>query len=278
MDIVNNIWFAIGEFFWNMNSRLALLYLASTVVIAFVIWLSKGRPVTFLKWLIPAAVYRHKSNLLDIKIFLFNSVLMLGGFFALVSFTPMVTIGLLDLFLGLSGEAYAPAEFALLRSAIATVIMILTLDFCKYWGHYIHHEHPALWPFHAVHHSAEVMTPLTVGRVHPMFRVFQTMIVALIASAVQTVILFAVMGKIDLITIGSANVGYVAFNMLGSNLCHSHIWLSYGRFWKHIFISPAQHHIHHSSDKKTLTKTTVKCLLFGIGCSARSTSTIAKST
>ena len=56
----------------------------------------------------------------------------------------MVTIGLLDLFVGLSGEAYAPAEFALLRSAIATVIMILTLDFYKYWVHYIHHEHPAL--------------------------------------------------------------------------------------------------------------------------------------
>ena len=111
-----------------------------------------------------------------------------------------------------------------------------------------------------------------------MFRVLKTMIVALIASAVQTVILFAVMVKIDLITIGSPNVGYVVFNMLGSNLCHSHIWLSYGRFWKHIFISPAQHHIHRSSDKKTLTKTTVKCLLFGIGCSARSTSPMAKST
>ena len=65
-------------------------------------------------------------------------------FFALVSFTPMVTIGLLDLFVGLSGEAYAPAEFSLLHSAIATLIMILTLDFYKYWVHYIHHEHPAL--------------------------------------------------------------------------------------------------------------------------------------
>ena len=49
MDIVNNIWFATGEFFWNITSRLAVLYLASTVVIAFVIWLSKGRADTFLK-------------------------------------------------------------------------------------------------------------------------------------------------------------------------------------------------------------------------------------
>ena len=61
-------------------------------------------------------------------------------FFALVSFTPMVTIGLLDLFLA----PYAPAEFSPLHSAIATLIMILTLDFYKYWVHYIHHEHPAL--------------------------------------------------------------------------------------------------------------------------------------
>ena len=52
----------------------------------------------------------------------------------------MVTIGLLDLFLA----PYAPAEFSPLHSAIATLIMILTLDFYKYWVHYIHHEHPAL--------------------------------------------------------------------------------------------------------------------------------------
>ena len=53
-------------------------------------------------------------------------------------------------------------------------------------------------------------------------------------------------GRIDLVTIGGANAMYVLFNALGANLRHSHIWLSYGRVMEHIFISPAQHQIHHS--------------------------------
>lgn len=253
MDILNSILGEATAYFWNMNSRLAVLYLALTVLIAAVIWHMRGRPETFRTWLLPAAVYRHKSNLLDIKIFVVNAVLAFVGIFTAISIAPLVTVGLLELFISFSPD-YMPAEVSWTRSAIATVIIILTLDFCKYWAHYIHHEHPALWPFHAVHHSAEVMTPLTVGRVHPMFRVIQILIVGLLVGLAQAVILFTVMGKIDVLTIGSANAGYVLFNMLGANLRHSHIWLSYGPKWEHIFISPAQHHIHHSSDKKHFNK------------------------
>jgi sterol desaturase/sphingolipid hydroxylase (fatty acid hydroxylase superfamily) len=34
--------------------------------------------------------------------------------------------------------------------------------------------------------------------------------------------------------------------MLIHNFHHSHIWLRFGAFWERIFISPAQHQIHHS--------------------------------
>ena len=37
----------------------------------------------------------------------------------------------------------------------------------------------------------------------------------------------------------------VLFNFAAANLRHSHIWISFGRLEK-IFISPAQHQIHHS--------------------------------
>ena len=37
----------------------------------------------------------------------------------------------------------------------------------------------------------------------------------------------------------------VMFNFAAANLRHSHIWISFGRLEK-IFISPAQHQIHHS--------------------------------
>ena len=40
------------------------------------------------------------------------------------------------------------------------------------------------------------------------------------------------------------------FNITGANLRHSHVNISYGMFLEKIFISPAQHQVHHSiSDK-----------------------------
>lgn len=224
------------------------------MLLANIIWRVRGSEGSFAKFLFPAAVYRHKSNLVDIKIFLFNIVLSMGGLFATLAFGPLVTSGLLDLFMSISDTDHIAPAYSLGRSALATLIMILTLDFCKYWAHYIHHEARILWPFHAVHHSAEVLTPLTANRNHPVFLLIRAVIYSVIVGAVQAIMLWLLLGKIDLITIGTANIGYVLFNMAGSNLRHSHIWLSYGPRWEHIFISPAQHHIHHSSDKKHFNK------------------------
>lgn len=192
-------------------------------------------------------MYLHKSNLVDIKIFLFNTVIGVLGFFAAVGFTTAMSHSTMTTLAGWFGTPDLPKDITFWRSALATVIMILTLDFCKYWAHYIHHENRMLWPFHAVHHSAEVLTPLTAYRNHPVFLLIRDIIFSIVVGVVQGVMLFALIGEISLITIGSANVGYVAFNILGSNLRHSHIWLSYGPLWEHIFISPAQHQIHHSS-------------------------------
>nr|WP_255698883.1 sterol desaturase family protein [Yoonia sp. I 8.24] len=132
--------------------------------------------------------------------------------------------------------------------------MILTLDFCKYWAHRLHHETSILWPFHALHHSAEVMTPLTATRNHPVFLIVRGAIYSIVVGIVQALILFLIIGKIEVLTIGTVNAGYFIFNVLGSNLRHSHVWLSYGRVLEHVFISPAQHHIHHSIELKHYNK------------------------
>jgi len=39
------------------------------------------------------------------------------------------------------------------------------------------------------------------------------------------------------------------YNLVG-NLRHSHVWLSYGPVLSHIFVSPAQHQIHHSVEER----------------------------
>ncbi len=230
---------------YDPNERISALYILCTLVLAFVIWLASGRGTRFRQWLLPREVYTHRSNLLDIKLFITNKFLSFVGLTGAVFFPPLVAFAVLQMLHGgPAPEAIEPAGWAL--GLLATVIIVMTSDFCKYWAHRWHHELKALWPFHAVHHSADVMTPLTVMRSHPVETMIRNLLISAILGAVQGVMLFLIVGRIDLVTLGGANALYFLFNALGANLRHSHIWLSYGRVMEHVFISPAQHQIHHS--------------------------------
>jgi sterol desaturase/sphingolipid hydroxylase (fatty acid hydroxylase superfamily) len=50
--------------------------------------------------------------------------------------------------------------------------------------------------------------------------------------------------------IAGANAFVVLANLTVSNFHHSHIWISFGPVLERIFISPAQHQIHHSIEPK----------------------------
>lgn len=51
-------------------------------------------------------------------------------------------------------------------------------------------------------------------------------------------------------TVLSINAVDFAWNATGSNLRHSHVWLSYPRWLSHLLISPAMHQVHHSADPR----------------------------
>ncbi|KEJ90765.1 sterol desaturase family protein [Sulfitobacter donghicola] len=254
MELLSQIYATFIRTFTDLESRLAVFYLCITILIVAILWVVRGRPTSFVSYLLPKEVYLHKSNIVDIKIFLFNSILSAGGLFAAVTMTPVMTVTVLNALGSLTGASPAPVDLTLGKMALATLIMILTLDFCKYWAHRLHHETMILWPFHALHHSAEIMTPLTANRNHPVFLILRALIYTVIVGSVQALMLFLLMGKIEILAIGSVNAGYFMFNALGSNLRHSHVWLSYGPVMEHIFISPAQHHVHHSIDPKHYNK------------------------
>jgi sterol desaturase/sphingolipid hydroxylase (fatty acid hydroxylase superfamily) len=254
MEILYEFFSTVLLRFTSLHSRLAVLYLAITVLIVAVLWVARGRPTSFVSYLLPKDVYLHRSNLVDIKIFLFNTFLSVSGVFAIVTITPVIASSVLNGLLTITGSSTASPDLTLGKLAMATAIMILTIDFCKYWAHRLHHEVNVLWPFHALHHSAEIMTPLTANRNHPVFLILRFLLFSVVVGAVQAFMLFLLMGKIEILTIGTVNAGYFIFNALGSNLRHSHVWLSYGRVLEHVFISPAQHHIHHSIDRKHYNK------------------------
>lgn len=244
MELFFNYLRDLGEIPFNMNFRVSLFYLLCTVVLAGGIWIWQGRPKSFISWLLPAAVYRHRSNLLDIKLFFTNRFVDVSGLAGAVFFPPLVAIALIELWASVT--EYTPPPDSWGRTLLATVIIVMASDFCKYWAHRLHHEWKILWPFHAVHHSADVLTPLTVMRAHPVESLLRNLLITIVVGVVQAVVLILVLGKIDMVTIGGANALYFLFNALGSNLRHSHIWLSYGPILEHIFISPAQHQVHHS--------------------------------
>ena len=60
----------------------------------------------------------------------------------------------------------------------------------NYWAHVLFHKVPALWAFHRVHHSVEVLTPAAAYRIHPVeiigFAMLQAPAVGSLRSSMRT--------------------------------------------------------------------------------------------
>ncbi|MEZ5935568.1 MAG: sterol desaturase family protein [Alphaproteobacteria bacterium] len=220
--------------------RLFPVYLLTTILIACAVYLTVRPREPFLRWLLPWSTWSHASTMVDIKLFALNRLLSLVGVFNSVFLTSATALFVLTLLSGRPGEGQS------VNPIFASFCILLAHDFGIYWIHRIHHETRILWPFHSVHHSAEVMTPITVYRKHPIYDVLSSAARGLFSGVIQGVVLAMFVGPMTLSTLLGINVFYVLFNLLGANLRHTHIWLSYGRVLEHIVISPAQHQIHHS--------------------------------
>jgi sterol desaturase/sphingolipid hydroxylase (fatty acid hydroxylase superfamily) len=135
-----------------------------------------------------------------------------------------------------------------------TLAQILWSDFMLFYVHYLFHKVPAFWEFHKVHHSAEVMTPITAYRVHP-FELFLTMNVTAIGTALLVgIVNYFTGGDHAEIRIWNINVVQFAFYAIGFNLRHSHIPLGYGAAISRVLVSPWMHQVHHSSEARHLDR------------------------
>jgi sterol desaturase/sphingolipid hydroxylase (fatty acid hydroxylase superfamily) len=187
--------------------------------------------------------------MVDLKVALFNLAVTGTGAISALYFAPQVTLALMAQLAVLTGAG--PAEATTVWGGIfAGAILFLTQDFCRYWNHYFHHERRFLWPFHAVHHSAEVMTPITFLRAHPLYTALQMVVISVLVGIVQAVVLFTLVGRIEPWVVYGGTLAFNAYVFFGAHLRHSHIWVSYGRTLEHILLSPAQHQIPHSSDPR----------------------------
>lgn len=126
------------------------------------------------------------------------------------------------------------------------IIATVVIDFVAYFTYYLQHKSPLFWQFHKVHHSAEVMHPISNFREHPIDNLFYALTFgvgygAMIAGAM---IFFGFVPSVPSL-LRVPLLGFFS-NLAGYNLRHSQIWLRWPGKLSMIFPSPAHHHVHHS--------------------------------
>ena len=141
-----------------------------------------------------------------------------------------------------------------LSTLLFTSFFFLLDDFSRFALHLALHKVPSLWEFHKFHHSVETLTPLTVTRTHPVEAILFTLRSAIVQGGTIAIFIFLFGQQLSLFTILGVNVFVVLFHGLGSNLRHSHISVSYPNVIENCLMSPAQHHLHHSSSQKHFDK------------------------
>lgn len=130
---------------------------------------------------------------------------------------------------------------------IVTISLYLSYEFAYWFYHFLCHRVEFLWKFHAVHHSAESLSPLTNFRVHPVDTILFANVLAVANGSVSGVLAHRFGGANALTISGTNAIVLVAFLLIGT-LQHSHFWMSFQGMWGRIFLSPAHHQIHHSVD------------------------------
>ena len=245
------------EEFTNPQKRIFVGYLMSAFVLALV-WLciaERDSAKAAIKKIFDKNVWLSTSSLADFKIILVNRVIMSGTAAALVTQITISTF-LYKLFHGQALIEPLALHFISAGSVavIFTVFFFVFDDFSRFYVHRLMHRVPVLWAFHQVHHSAETMTPFTIFRAHPIEGFIFTLRTSVVQGIVISVFLFLFGSKVDLITVYGASVGVVIFHSLGSNLRHSHVKIRYPRLIELFFISPGQHQIHHSTEKRHFDK------------------------
>jgi len=201
----------------------------------------------FMRFCFPQDILTHSSTMTDIKLKFINNFVMpmvnVTWRFNAAWFTGFLLSGLI----ATCGPPLKIFEWNFTAMVVFTILLAIAQDLGFYLCHLAHHRIPVLWAFHKVHHSAEVMTPLTSTRAHPLELMLIPPSQALMGSLVMVPALYLFDTPPTLVELFGINLVVLAFNLAGGALGHSHVWITWPPALQRIFVCPALHQIHHSS-------------------------------
>lgn len=234
---------------WSPGERFWWAYLAAALLLAAAAF-SASRPRAglwrFLRRCFAPEVWWHPSARTDYLYFFANRVLfgllcmpwVMALLVSAESWSQALTVWAPRLSLDVTPGLHL--------SLLLTVWAAIGMDLGLFVAHWLQHRVPLLWEFHKVHHSAEVMTPVTVARMHPVDDLLSMVCSGSFQGAFQALFLHVLPGGPRGLQLYGIDAGLFAFYLLGYNLRHSHVWIGYGPRLSRLLISPAMHQIHHS--------------------------------
>jgi len=237
------------EGLFSPSKRIYWQYLLSSVFIALIYFLTLEKKIfkKEMKLNLSYKLWLHKSAMLDYKYFIVSFFIKILLILPIVFSVQEVSIFVYEFLL----EHYGYIKVTLFSynevMVLFTLVLFVISDFTRYWLHRFLHTIPFLWKFHKVHHSAKVLTPITFYRIHPIENLLFGLRYALSIGVVTGVFVYLFGAMIGIYEIVGTNAILYIFSLLGSNLRHTHIKVSYPKTIENILISPFQHQLHHST-------------------------------
>ena len=251
----------------SAGSQFSLTSLACAFVIAVAfLALRRHRKGRRLRWraiwraLFPRRIVKSPSTAADLGYFLFNTFVYAGIFgMAAVSY-QFLTNGVLDGMIAVFGHPAPSALPVIISRSIITLLLFLAYEFGYWLDHFLKHRIPVLWELHKVHHTAEVLTPLTSFRMHPCDTWIFGNILAVTAALTNGVAAYLFGDTAYQYALAGNNVILVIFIHVYVHLQHTHLWISFRGLLGRVFISPAHHQVHHSTNPVHFNKNLGSCL------------------
>lgn len=230
------------------GSGQSIFWLAAMALTLAGIALWRRRGVSLKVWrrfILPARVYLHPSALLDYRFFLVGTMVraaLFGGFVMGAAFWAGLIGGM--------GEGLGIVAPIWLVAVLATVVYVIAFDLGYWFAHWLGHVSPVLWQFHKVHHEAEVLTPFTSLRTHPVddgLTIFFTSMATGVSFGLMHLV-FA--DGVKEITFLGVNAVFLVYYLTWFNLRHSHHFIIGPKWLGWLVQSPAHHQVHHSIETR----------------------------
>ncbi|WP_053981316.1 sterol desaturase family protein [Marinagarivorans algicola] len=233
------------------SRRIYWLFLVVSILLALTVFVMQKKqflPVVWMRQLFSRHYLFSSSSGVDFFYWFVNSLIKLLLVIPLAGGHLACTLLVVRFLYGHFGIIDTPMTLAMpVLVVLYTCVFLVVEDASRYGLHRLMHRVPFLWRFHKIHHSATVLTPFTLYRVHPVEMTLYYLRGTLVFGVVSGCFIYMWGSNVKGWQIlGVDAIGFL-FNLAAANLRHSHIWLSFGVF-ERWFISPAQHQIHHSTN------------------------------